>query len=135
MASGENPKKVSEKMSDVSTKRKADESPETEKPYLRLRRRGSLPDLQEAAELSQAYTLPEAMKKSFMDPEVMKDFAPVIYKQLQPTIEASIKSVIEQSVEKSVANNISRAVDDALRKFKAEVMDPVLKEKNLKLHR
>lgn len=125
MASGKNPKK----MSDANIKRKADESPETEKPYLQLRCRGSLPDLQEAAELSQANTLPEAMKKSFMDPEVMKEFAPVIYKQLQPTTEAWIRLVIEKSVENSVANDISRAVDDALRKFKAELMDHVLKEK------
>lgn len=126
MSTGENPKKAL----DANAKRKADESPESEKPYLRLRRRGSLPDLQEVADISQVYSPIEVMKKSFTDPEVMKDFVPVIYKQLQPTIEASIKSVIEKSVEKSVANNISRAVDDALRKFKAEVMDPILKEKN-----
>lgn len=115
---------------DSNTKRKADESPEVETPYPRLRRRGSLPDLQDAADPTKKHSLPDLMKRGFMDPEVMKDVAPIICKQLKPSIEAIIKTTIEKSVERSVANSISNVVDCAIRKFKAEVMDPMLKEKD-----
>ena len=104
-------------------KRKAGGSPEMETLQPRLRRRGSLPDLQDASDPKRTYSLPDLMKKGFQDPEVFQDVIPTIMKQLQPTIEAKIESTIKASIEKSMASSITNAVDSALRKFKDEVMD------------
>ena len=94
--------------------------------------RGSLPDLQDASDPKRTYSLPDLMKKGFQDPEVFQDVIPTIMKQLQPTIEAKIESTIKASIEKSMASSITNADDSALhvRKFKDEVMDPIMIQKD-----
>ena len=106
-------------------KRKASESPEVDPPHSRLRRRGSLPDLQEIADLKKT-SWADVMKKGFLDPEIMKDIAPIITRQLGPSVEQTIKSTIEGTL----ATVISTAVNEALNKFKTDVMDPLIKQKD-----
>ena len=67
----------------LDQKRKADESPEPDKPYPRLRRRVSLPDLHESSDPKTSYSLPELMKKWFMDKVIMKTIVPSSMAQLQ----------------------------------------------------
>ena len=72
----------------VETKRKANASPESEKPQPRLRRRGSLPDLHELTECANPKLMfPDLLRKSFMDPEIMQEVSPCLVKQIQPIIE------------------------------------------------
>lgn len=111
--------KVSKEQKD--SKRKAIESPEQDKQPFRLRRRGSLPDLQEFQSASEQKKW-EIMRKGLFDPDTTREFVPLITKQLQPSIELSIESAIERSMQAS----ITRAVNSALHKFKSEVMDPML---------
>ena len=111
--------KVSKEQKD--SKRKAVESPEQDKQPFRLRRRGSLPDLQEFQSASEQKKW-EIMRKGLFDSETMREFVPLITKQLQPSIELSIESAIERSMQAS----ITRAVNSALHTFKSEVMDPML---------
>lgn len=110
------------------SKRKAVESPEQDKQYLRLRRRGSLPDLQEVQSAS-GEKKSDIIRKGLLDPDTMKEFIPIIIKHLQPSIESSIESAIERSMEAS----ITRAVNSALHKFKSEVMDPILERKDTEI--
>lgn len=111
------------------TKRKADESPEVDKPYPRLRRRASLPDLQDAADPKKSYSLPDLMKRGFLDPDIMKDVVPTIMCQLKPSIEQTIK----QSVEFAVAGAVSKAMEEAMENFKSEVLKPLLDQKDAEI--
>lgn len=111
------------------TKRKADESPEVDKPYPRLRRRASLPDLQDAADPKKSYSLPDLMKRGFLDPDIMKDVVPIIMCQLKPSLEQTIK----QSVEFAVAGAVSKAMEEAMENFKSEVLKPLLDQKDAEI--
>ena len=114
----------------VESKRKANASPESEKPQPRLRRRGSLPDLHELTECANPKLMfPDLLRKSFMDPEIMQEVSPCLVKQIQPIIEKTIQSAIE----KSLSSSITVAVDMALHKFKSEVMDPIIKQKDAQI--
>lgn len=108
-------------------KRKADLSPEVENTQPRLRRRGSLPDLQtDAYDPRKSYSLPELMKKGFLGHDVMKDMVPSILKSIKPQIEQTIKVTIENTLSQTIAG----AVDDAINKFKSQVMEPLLNQKD-----
>ena len=114
-------------------KRKADESPESEKIQPRLRRRGSLPDLHEVHEISEpkkTFTVPELMRKGLRDPDVMRDLVPAIMTSLQPMIEAKIEQTIQSSIDKSFAASIDKAVNDAISKYRQEVMKPLLDQRD-----
>ena len=109
---------ITTKKSVDDVKRKAEKSPETDITQPRLRRRGSLPDLHEPRSMS----VPEIVKRGFMDPEVIKDVIPVITACLQPQI--------EKTIELAFASTIDSAVNKAIEKFKPEVMQPMLKHKD-----
>ena len=114
-------------------KRKADESPESEKIQPKLRRRGSLPDLHEVHEVSEpkkTFTVPELMRKGLRDPDVMRDLIPAIMTSLQPMIEAKIEQTIQSSIDKSFAASIDKAVNDAISKYRQEVMKPLLDQRD-----
>lgn len=125
MATGSN----SAKKGSEDVKRKAELSPEFEKSQPRLRRRGSLPDLQEALDPKKSFSLPELMKKGFLDPDIMKDIVPTIMNGLQPQIEKTIRLTIETSLSSTITTAVNNAVD----KFKSEVMEPVLKQKDVEI--
>ena len=115
-------------------KRKADESPESEKIQPRLRRSGSLPDLHEVHEVSEpkkTFTVPELMRKGLRDPDVMRDLVPAIMTSLQPMIEAKIEQTIQSSIDKSFAASIDKAVNDVIiSKYRQEVMKPLLDQRD-----
>ena len=92
---------------DVDPKRKAIESPETDKPFPRLRRRASLPDIQDATDPKTSYSLPELMKRVFMDPEIIKDIVPTMMVQFRPSVEATI----QHTMEKTLATTISAVIE------------------------
>ena len=56
----------------------------------------------------------------------MQEVSPCLVKQIQPIIEKNIQS----SIEKSLSSSITVAVDMALHKFKSDVMDPIIKQKD-----
>ena len=109
---------ITTKMSVDDVKRKAEKSPETDITQPRLRRRGSLPDLHEPKSMS----VPEIVKRGFMDPGVIKDVIPVITACLQPQI--------EKTIELAFASTIDSAVNKAIEKFKTDIMQPMLKHKD-----
>lgn len=111
----------SKKMAEES-KRKAEQSPETESGNPRLRRRNSLSDLQESADSKKSFSLPELMKRGFRDPEVMKVATPVILNNLQPQI--------EKLIETAFSSTIDCAVNKAIERFKTDVMQPMLNHKD-----
>ena len=91
-----------------------------------LRRRGSLPDLHSESDPKKTFSLPDLIRKGFKDPEIVQDIAPSILKSLKPSIEETIA----RSIEKSMTSCLNLAVETALRKFKEDVMDPQIKQKN-----
>ena len=58
--------------------------------------------------------------------EIVQDIAPSILKSLKPSIEETIA----RSIEKSMMSCLNMAVETALRKFKEDVMDPQIEQKN-----
>ena len=90
----------------LDQKLKADESPEPDKPYPRLHCRGSLHNLHEASDPKTSYSLPELMKKGFMDKDIMKTIVPSIMAQLQPSIENSILNTMETVLASTIATAI-----------------------------
>ena len=100
---------ISEVEKQLDPKRKPDESPERVKPNSK-RLKGSPPDQQYATQ----------PKRKLM----------TLTRQLQP----SIKSAITSTIKKSMPAVISRAVDEALGKFKTEVMEPVMKLKDTEIN-
>ena len=113
----------------VDPKRRALESPETDKPFPRLRRRASLPDIQDATDPKPSYSLPELMKKGFMDPEIIKDIVPTMMVQLRPSIEAAI----QHTMETTLATTISAVIEKSMSKYKTEVIHPLLKAKDAEI--
>ena len=109
---------ITTKMSFDDVKRKAEKSPEIDITQPRLRRRGSLPDQHEPKSMS----VPEIVKRGFMDPGVIKDVIPVITACLQPQI--------EKTIELAFASTIDSAVNKAIDKFKTDIMQPMLKHKD-----
>lgn len=114
-------------------KRKADESPESEKIQPRLRRRESLPDLHEVSEPKKKFSVPELMRMGLLDPDVMRDLVPAIMTSLQPMIEAKIEQTIQSSIDKSFAASIDKAVNDVISKYRQEVMKPFLNRRDEKI--
>lgn len=110
----------------IDIKRKADESPETEKPFPRLRRRASLPDLQDATDPKKSYSLSELMKRGFLDPEVTKEIVPTIASVLKPSIELTIKN----SIDSILAASIKSSLDAAMTQFRNETLQPLLNQKD-----
>ena len=56
----------------------------------------------------------------------MQDIAPSILKSLKPSIEETIA----RSIETSMMSCLNMAVETVLRKFKEDVMDPQIEQKN-----
>ena len=114
----------------LDQKRKADESPEPDKPYPRLRRRGSLHDLHESSDPKTSYSLPELMKKWFMDKVIMKTIVPSSMAQLQSFIENAIRNTMETVS----ASTIATAIEESLSKYKKEVIQPILDGKDAEMN-
>ena len=60
----------------------------------------------------------------------MQEVSPCLVKQIQPIIK---KKNIHSSIEKSLSSSITVAVDMAVYKFKWEVMNPILKQKDAQI--
>lgn len=117
-------------MASGSDKRKAEESPDKVIPYPRLRRRASLPDLQDASDPKKSYSLPDLMKKGFLDPDIMRDVIPSILDKLQPSIELTIQKTLERTLSKS----IEKAIEHEMSKYKVEVIQPLLDKKDAEIN-
>jgi len=121
-------------MSQPNQKRKPEASPECDGCQPRMRRRGSLPDLNVSSDLSdpkaeskKSFSLQELISKGFADPNTLSVITPLIISTLQPGINAT------------VAAAVNTAVHAALGTFKEEVMQPLLDAKDkviqeMKLH-
>lgn len=130
MSSNATEGKKAEKGSDPKdTKRKAAESPETETPLPRLRRRPSLPDLQDAVDPKKSYSLPELMKRGLLDPDIMKDIVPTIMIHLAPSIEETIRRTMETTLAATVTSAIEKSMDT----YRTEVIQPLLAEKDAEI--
>ena len=112
----------------VDPKRKALESPKTDKSFPRLRRRASLPDIQDATDPKTSYSLPELMS-GFMDPEIIKDIVPTMMVQLRPSIEAAI----QHTMETTLATTRSAVIEKSMSKYKTELIQLLLKERDAEI--
>ena len=112
-----------------SNKRKAAESPETDKPFPRLRRRASLPNLQDATEPKKSYSLLELMKRGFLDPDIMKGIVPTMMEQLAPSIEETIRIAMETTL----ATTISSCIEKSMNVYKTEVIKPLIDKKDAEI--
>ena len=71
----------------VEIKRKANAFTDADEPQLRLRHRGSLLNLRGFSECyDPKKSVPNIMRKSFMDPETIEEIAPCFIKQIQSVI-------------------------------------------------
>ena len=95
-------------MSSNGRKRKPEASPETDQP--RLRRRGSLPDLNirldptEKPEAKKSFSLPDLINKGFADPNTLAVITPVVVSSLQPGINETVIKAMSAAVTSPCAN-------------------------------
>lgn len=111
-------------------KRKAETSPGFELSQPRLRRRGSMPDLQETSECKKSFSLPDLMKKGFHDPDIVKSIVPSIVPSIMHNIQPQITETIETTLKTSLSATIAKAVDEAIVKFQHSVMKPLMDQRD-----
>lgn len=105
--------KIMPTMASGSDKRKAKELPHKDIPYLRLRHRASLPDLQDASDPKKLFSLPDMMRKGFLDSNIMRNVIPTILDKLQPSIEHTLQKTLirtsSKSTEKAIKHEMLRS--------------------------